>query len=232
MPARAVNAEYTSAGRTSLLSPRSFHASREPAPAPAVSRAPPVQLSRAVLDAARVINHRCDSRKKTAPRDGMQGECNELHHEAGARCVTGASTAGLTRTIRPRIRCGRQRTSRTRGSASLTRPAARRRVGLPGARHHPRVPIERPATSHRSELNRRPLDYESRALPLSYSGVQLIFMRCEEHRGCPGADSNRDALRHHPLKMACLPVHHQGAHSCNGADGARTRNLSSDSRVL
>ncbi len=23
---------------------------------------------------------------------------------------------------------------------------------------------------------------------------------------CPGADSNRDALRHHPLKMACLPV--------------------------
>jgi hypothetical protein len=23
---------------------------------------------------------------------------------------------------------------------------------------------------------------------------------------CPGADSNRDAFRHHPLKMACLPV--------------------------
>src|SRR5262252_850632 len=23
---------------------------------------------------------------------------------------------------------------------------------------------------------------------------------------CPGADSNRDALRHHPLKMACLPI--------------------------
>ena len=23
---------------------------------------------------------------------------------------------------------------------------------------------------------------------------------------CPGSDSNRDALRHHPLKMACLPV--------------------------
>src|SRR5439155_9424113 len=27
--------------------------------------------------------------------------------------------------------------------------------------------------SHRSELNRRPLDYESRALPLSYGGVVL-----------------------------------------------------------
>ena len=23
---------------------------------------------------------------------------------------------------------------------------------------------------------------------------------------CPGADSNRYALRHHPLKMACLPI--------------------------
>ena len=23
---------------------------------------------------------------------------------------------------------------------------------------------------------------------------------------CPDADSNRDALRHHPLKMACLPI--------------------------
>ena len=49
--------------------------------------------------------------------------------------------------------------------------------------------------SHRSGLNRRPLDYESSALPLSYGGVS-----------CPGADSNRDALRHHPLKMACLPI--------------------------
>jgi hypothetical protein len=25
-------------------------------------------------------------------------------------------------------------------------------------------------------------------------------------RLCPGTDSNRDALRHHPLKMACLPI--------------------------
>ena len=52
--------------------------------------------------------------------------------------------------------------------------------------------------SHRSDLNRRPLDYESRALPLSYGGHQ--------REGCPGPDSNRDALRHCPLKTACLPV--------------------------
>ena len=30
---------------------------------------------------------------------------------------------------------------------------------------------------------------------------------------CPGADSNRDALRHHPLKMACLPISPPGR--CN-----------------
>ena len=30
---------------------------------------------------------------------------------------------------------------------------------------------------------------------------------------CPGADSNRDAFRHHPLKMACLPVSPPGHRS-------------------
>src|SRR3954453_20871446 len=52
--------------------------------------------------------------------------------------------------------------------------------------------------SHWSDSNRRPLDYESRALPLSYSGGDV--------GKCPGADSNRDAFRHYPLKIACLPV--------------------------
>ncbi len=51
------------------------------------------------------------------------------------------------------------------------------------------------AESHRSESNRRPLDYESRALPLSYGGGE-----------CPGPDSNRDGSRHCPLKTACLPI--------------------------
>src|SRR4051812_2114422 len=67
---------------------------------------------------------------------------------------------------------------------------------------------------------------------------------------CPGADSNRYAFRHHPLKMACLPISPPGQNyswllpaCCSqqadgskppsyGADGARTRDLSSDSRVL
>ena len=80
--------------------------------------------------------------------------------------------------------------------------------------------------SQRSGLNRRPLDYESSALPLSYAGGLANLQ-------CPGADSNRDALRHHPLKMACLPISPPGQITYfNGADGARTRDLSSDSRVL
>ena len=87
---------------------------------------------------------------------------------------------------------------------------------------------------------------------------------------CPSADSNRDAFRHHPLKMACLPIsplghsieqHHNytctthrtptthtpesthttcvtvtalvlRAHMNSGADGARTRDLRSDSPAL
>src|SRR5690606_8689777 len=59
--------------------------------------------------------------------------------------------------------------------------------------------------SHRWESNPRPLDYESRALPLSYCGGNTSGapFRCPR---CPGADSNRDAFRHYPLKIACLPV--------------------------
>ena len=49
--------------------------------------------------------------------------------------------------------------------------------------------------SHRTESNCRPLDYESRALPLSYGGIE-----------CPGPDSNRDGSHHCPLKTACLPI--------------------------
>src|SRR3989337_2987818 len=32
--------------------------------------------------------------------------------------------------------------------------------------------------------------------------------------GCPGPDSNRDALRHCPVKTACLPVSPPGRGSC------------------
>ena len=33
---------------------------------------------------------------------------------------------------------------------------------------------------------------------------RTVLQTCR--RACPGADSNRDAFRHHPLKMACLPI--------------------------
>jgi hypothetical protein len=84
-------------------------------------------------------------------------------------------------------------------------------------------------------LNSRPPDYESGALPLSYCGkfFQIVILACvadlapmllngseskalaarlhprntcHSRSKCPGADSNRYALRHHPLKMACLPI--------------------------
>ena len=69
------------------------------------------------------------------------------------------------------------------------------------------MPHELPK-SQRSGLNRRPLDYESSALPLSYCGVPPAANRplLRSPSPCPGTDSNRDALRHHPLKMACLPI--------------------------
>ena len=45
--------------------------------------------------------------------------------------------------------------------------------------------------SHRSELNRRPLDYESRALPLSYGGgPQIALMNADRRR------SHRDRVGH------------------------------------
>src|SRR5205823_9887968 len=37
------------------------------------------------------------------------------------------------------------------------------------------------------------------------------------HHTCPGADSNRDAFRHHPLKMACLPISPPGHFSGCGS---------------
>src|SRR5437764_13461206 len=78
--------------------------------------------------------------------------------------------------------------------------------------------------SHRSELNRRPLDYESSALPLSYCGGSESL--------CPGTDSNRDALRHHPLKMACLPISPPGPTSTASQSYKCQRSAFSDSESL
>ena len=40
---------------------------------------------------------------------------------------------------------------------------------------------------------------EAASCPLTSHLLLLTFQ-------CPGADSNRDAFRHYPLKIACLPV--------------------------
>jgi hypothetical protein len=42
--------------------------------------------------------------------------------------------------------------------------------------------------------------YIRKYLPLTLARLALNYWKC------PGADSNRYALRHHPLKMACLPI--------------------------
>ena len=41
---------------------------------------------------------------------------------------------------------------------------------------------------------------------------------------CPGADSNRDAFRHYPLKIACLPVSPPGRAASKIAAGKRRSN--------
>ncbi len=115
--------------------------------------------------------------------------------------------------------------------------------------------------SHRAGLNRRPLDYESSALPLSYCGGAALRHRhrsgssesqtrrvCSSgaalrhrHRSgvpfpsthpaqCPGTDSNRDASRHHPLKMACLPISPPG-HSA-AAEAGRSSVLHRASHIV
>ena len=43
-------------------------------------------------------------------------------------------------------------------------------------------------------------------LRIGCSTTELRWRVLRSTRSCPGADSNRDALRHHPLKMACLPI--------------------------
>jgi hypothetical protein len=43
-------------------------------------------------------------------------------------------------------------------------------------------------------------------LRIECSTTELRWRSSRCSVSCPGADSNRDALRHHPLKMACLPI--------------------------
>ena len=109
----------------------------------------------------------------------------------------------------------------------------------------PRRPATRRRESHRSGLNRRPLDYESSALPLSYCG-DLPCDRPPMHgglctAGMPWRGFEPRRLSAPPpqdgvstsFTTRALPVSTRCCRWCTyGADGARTRDLSSDSRVL
>ncbi len=128
-------------------------------------------------------------------------------------------------------------------------------------------PEGRPWSSHQSQrsgLNRRPLDYESSALPLSYAGnvpvphrTAIVHALARTRTATPCGTT--------PSRWRVYQFHHQGDYSrdgrweargwdengacqsrisklssptsnirplSNGSDGARTRDLSSDSRVL
>ena len=71
--------------------------------------------------------------------------------------------------------------------------------------------------SHRSELNRRPLDYESRALPLSYGGdVQLRTGKgCALRNNFNALERTRTAMPFGttPSRWRVYQFHHQGNHS-------------------
>src|SRR5947209_11022656 len=111
--------------------------------------------------------------------------------------------------------------------------------------------------SHRSELNRRPLDYESSALPLSYCGLlhrRMPWRGLEPRRlSAPppqdGVSTNFTTRAIHPafttvdtssvvgyMKIEIQePAFESNCVYCavlHGSDGVRTRDLSSDSRVL
>jgi hypothetical protein len=150
-----------------------------------------------------------------------------------ARGMVGGAP-GPTRTAARRRRRGRVTGSTMRPRAAgrkrarRTTPAGEEPAGVGSASER------RTCQSQRSGLNRRPPDYESGALPLSYAGVRSPTGGRGRHT-CPGADSNRYAFRHHPLKMACLPISppgrcrdpspDRGAESAGGA-GLRELRLS------
>ena len=57
--------------------------------------------------------------------------------------------------------------------------------------------------------NREPavrIELTTARLRIGCSTTELRWRLFGRTRTCPGADSNRDAFRHHPLKMACLPI--------------------------
>lgn len=92
-------------------------------------------------------------------------------------------------------------------------------------------------------MNSRPPDYESGALPLSYCGkfFQIAIHALERTRTAMPYGTTPSRWRvyqfHHQGKTTSLEHATRSLESAitknkNGADGARTRDLSSDSRVL
>ncbi len=75
------------------------------------------------------------------------------------------------------------------------RPRARwaERLSYSRTLHYPVVAGSFPAESHRSDLNRGPLDYESSALPLSYGGVRHRHPARQHSPAAPTQPSRRPA---------------------------------------
>ena len=97
-----------------------------------------------------------------------------------------------------------------RGDDKKRHPRGMPLSGAPWARE-PQIGIEPTTARLRIEcsttellwrLPRRARSGRTGASCTTYAPHDLPICRC----ACPGADSNRDAFRHHPLKMACLPI--------------------------
>ena len=68
-------------------------------------------------------------------------------------------------------------------------------------------------------LNREPavgIEPTTARLRIGCSTTELRWRVVRPTCSCPGADSNRDAFRHHPLKMACLPISPPGPNEGTG----------------
>ena len=104
-------------------------------------------------------------------------------------------------------------------------PGLRQRTALdhrPVERHHPpahptiskhKRPVTEVTGAFHVVLQRTPepqkgIEPLTARLRIECSTTELLWQFPTEvpTLTCPDADSNRDALRHHPLKMACLPI--------------------------
>ena len=73
------------------------------------------------------------------------------------------------------------------------------------------IPLREPAVGIEPTTAR--LRIECSTTELRWRSCCLPVPPYDDHGTCPGTDSNRDALRHHPLKMACLPISPPGQHA-------------------